>query len=406
MINNTQRCNNSLELLVFYISSMSKRDFYEILGVAKTASDDELKKAYRKLAMQLHPDRNPGDKKAEEKFKEASHAYDVLSDPQKRAAYDRFGHAAFEGGGMGGGAGGAGGGGFDFSGSFSDIFEDLFSGAFSGGAAGNRRGGNQAQRGADLRYNMQITLDEAFKGKQESINVTTAVSCSPCSGSGAEKGSKPEMCSTCSGVGRVRASQGFFTVERTCASCQGSGKVIKNPCRSCAGTGRTRKEKTLSVNIPAGVEEGTRIRLSGEGEAGARGGPNGDLYLFVSIKPHQIFERDGADIHCHVPIRMTTAILGGSVEMPTIDGSRVKVTIPEGTQAGHQFRIRGKGMSVLRSGHRGDMYLHAKIETPTKLSKRQRELLTEFDKLDNDTHSSPETESFFSKIKEFWGSGS
>lgn len=376
-----------------------KQDFYQILGVSKTASDDELKKAYRKLAMQHHPDRNPGDKKAEEKFKELSHAYDILSDPQKRAAYDRMGHAAFEGG-MGGGAG-AGAGGFDFSGSFSDIFEDLFGGAF-GGAGGRGRGGQQqAARGADMRYNLQISLEDAFKGKQESIKITTAVACESCAGSGAEKGSKQEMCPTCGGVGRVRASQGFFTVERTCHSCQGAGKVIKNPCKSCAGTGRKRKEKTLAVSIPAGVEEGTRIRLAGEGEVGNRGGPAGDLYIFISIRPHSIFERDGADIHCHVPIRMTTAILGGSVEMPTIDGSRVKVTIPEGTQAGHQFRIKGKGMSVLRSAHRGDMYLHAQIETPTKLSKKQRDLLKEFETEDH--HSSPQTEKFFSKMKELWG---
>jgi len=378
-----------------------KSDFYQVLGVSKTATDDELKKAYRKLAMQYHPDRNPGDKKAEEKFKELSHAYDVLSDSQKRAAYDRFGHAAFEGGGMGGGGGQAGG--FDFSGSFSDIFEDLFGGAFGGG--GNARRGNQQQqaaRGADMRYNLQISLEEAFKGKNESIKIATAVACDGCSGTGAEKGSKPEMCPSCNGAGRMRSSQGFFTVERTCSSCQGSGKVIKNPCRQCAGTGRTRKEKTLAVNIPAGVEEGTRIRLAGEGEVGARGGPAGDLYIFLSVKQHPIFERDGADIHCHVPIKMTTAILGGTVEMPTIDGGRVKVTIPEGTQAGHQFRVKGKGFSVLRSAHRGDMYLHAQIETPVKLSKKQKDLLRDFDKEDHG-HTSPQTEKFFSKMKEFLG---
>lgn len=378
-----------------------KQDLYQILGVAKTATDDELKKAYRKLAMQHHPDRNPGDKKAEEKFKELSHAYDVLSDSQKRAAYDRFGHAAFEGG-MGGGAGGPGAGGFDFSGSFSDIFEDLFGGAFGGGGRQQQRGGQQrAERGADMRYNLQISMEEAFRGKTESIKIATAVACEVCSGSGAEKGSKPETCPTCNGAGRVRSSQGFFTVERTCNTCHGSGKIIKNPCKNCAGTGRTRKEKTLSVSIPAGVEEGTRIRLAGEGEVGARGGPAGDLYIFLSIKPHPLFERDGADIHCHVPIKMTTAILGGSVEMPTIDGSRVKVTIPEGTQTGHRFRIKGKGFSVLRSAHRGDMYLHAEIETPTKLSKKQRDLLKEFDK--EDQHSSPQTEKFFSKIKDVFG---
>ena len=377
-----------------------KPDFYQTLGVAKTATDDELKKAYRKLAMQYHPDKNPGDKAAEQKFKEASEAYDVLKDADKRAAYDRFGHAAFQGG-MGGGAGGAAGG-FDFSGSFSDIFEDLFGGAFGGGG-GRRSAGatSQAQRGADMRYNLQISLEDAFKGKNESIKVTTSVGCETCSGSGAEKGSKPEMCGTCGGVGRVRASQGFFTVERTCHTCQGSGKVIKNPCKGCAGTGKTRKEKTLAVNIPAGVEEGTRIRLAGEGEAGTRGGPSGDLYIFLSVKSHPIFERDGADIHCHVPIKMTTAILGGSIEVPTIDGSRVKVTIPEGTQGGHRFRVKGKGMSVLRSSHRGDMYLHAEIETPTRLSKKQRDLLKEFDK--DDAGTSPQSDKFFSKMKEFWG---
>lgn len=377
------------------------KDFYEILGVSKTASEDELKKAYRKLAMQYHPDKNPGDKAAEEKFKEISHAFDVLSDAQKRAAYDRFGHDAFNQGGMGGAGGGAGMGGFDFSSSFSDIFEDLFGGAFGGGGGG-KRGGQQAQRGADLRYNLQVTLEEAFSGKQENIKITTAVSCTSCSGTGAEKGSKPEMCPTCSGIGRVRSSQGFFTVERTCPQCQGSGKVIKNPCKTCAGSGRTRKEKNLSVNIPAGVEEGTRIRLAGEGEVGARGGAAGDLYIFISVKPHELFIREGADIHCTIPIKMTAAILGGSVEVPTIDGGRVKVTIPEGTQSGHQFRLKGKGMSVLRSGHRGDMYIHAQVETPTKLNKKQRELLKEFEKLDDDTHSSPQSEKFFSKMKEFW----
>lgn len=384
---------------------MSKRDFYEILGVAKTASDDELKKAYRKLAMKLHPDRNPGDKKAEEQFKEASHAYDVLSDPQKRAAYDRFGHAAFENGGMGGGAGGAGASGFDFSGSFSDIFEDLFGGAFGGGGGGRRAGGGaqQAQRGADMRYDVQVSLEEAFKGKQESIKITTNVSCDVCHGTGAEKGSKMEMCPTCGGAGRVRTSQSIFTVERTCHTCQGSGRIIKNPCKSCAGTGRKRKQKNLNVNIPAGVENGTRIRLAGEGEAGMRGGTQGDLYIFISVKPHQLFERDGADLHCHVPIKMTTAILGGSVEMPTIDGGRVKVTIPEGTQAGHRFRIKGKGMSVIRSSHRGDMYLHAVIETPTKLNKKQKDLLKEFDNLDDDAHTSPQSEKFFTRMKELWG---
>ena len=380
---------------------MSKPDFYQTLGVSKTASDDELKKAYRKLAMQYHPDRNPGDKKAEEKFKEASHAYDVLSDSQKRAAYDRFGHAAFEGGGMGG-AGGAGAAGFDFSGSFSDIFEDLFGGAF--GAGGGKRGQQEAPRGSDLRYNLQVTLEEAFKGKQETIKITTAVSCEGCHGSGGEKGSKPVMCPTCQGAGRVRSSQGFFTVERTCHTCQGSGKIIKDPCKQCAGTGRTRKEKTLSVNIPAGVEEGTRIRLANEGEVGARGGATGDLYIFLSVKPHELFVREGADIHCTIPIKMTVAALGGSFEAPTIDGGRVKVTVPEGTQNGHQFRLKGKGFSVLRSSHRGDMYIHAQVETPTKLHKKQRDILKDFEKADSGT--SPMSEKFFTRVKELWGGNS
>lgn len=375
---------------------MASKDYYDILGVARTASADELKKAYRKLAMQHHPDRNPGDKKAEEKFKEISHAYDVLSDEQKRAAYDRYGHDAFNNG-MGG-AGGAGAGGFDFGGNFADIFEDLFGGM--GGGRGRAGGGNNPARGADLRYNLNVTLEEAFKGKQETIKVTTAVACEPCEGSGSEKGSKPVTCPTCNGQGRVRMQQGFFVTERSCASCQGTGKIIKDPCKSCAGSGRVRKEKKLAVNIPAGVEEGTRIRLSGEGEVGMRGGPAGDLYIFIGVKPHGLFSRDGADIHCQIPITISTAALGGSVEVPTIDGGRVKVTIPEGTQNGHQFRLRGKGMSILRSSGRGDMYLHTSVETPVKLNKKQREILKDFEKAGAGT--SPQSDSFFAKVKEFW----
>lgn len=375
----------------------SKKDFYELLGVSRTASADDIKKAYRKLAMQYHPDKNPGDAKAEEMFKEISNAYEVLQDEQKRAAYDRYGHDAFTQGGMGG-AGGGMGGGFDFNSSFADIFEDLF------GMGGGRRSGasqqQQATRGADLRYNMHITLEEAFKGKQETIKITTSVACDSCSGSGGEKGSKPMTCGTCGGQGRVRASQGFFTVERTCPGCQGMGKVIKDPCRACAGSGRTRKEKKLAVNIPAGVEEGTRIRLSGEGEVGVRGGQAGDLYIFLSIAPHDIFRRDGHDIHCTVPLKMTTAALGGTVEVPTIDGGRVKVTIPEGTQNEHQFRLRGKGMSILRSSARGDMYIHALVETPVKLNKKQRDLLKDFEKTSEGT--SPESDSFFARMKDFW----
>ena len=374
------------------------KDFYQILGVSKGASADELKKAYRKLAMQYHPDKNKGDKSAEEKFKEISHAYDILSDEQKRAAYDRYGHDAFTQGGMGGAGGGAGAAGFDFSSGFADIFEDLF--GMGGGRAGGGRAQNSPARGADLRYNVSITLEEAFKGKQETIKVTTAATCETCSGSGGANGSKPVDCTTCHGTGRIRASQGFFTVERTCATCGGMGKTIKDPCKSCAGSGRVRKEKTLSVSIPAGVEEGTRIRLSNEGEVGMRGGPAGDLYIFISVKDHRLFQRDGADIHCSIPISMTTATLGGSIEVPTIDGARVKVSIPEGTQYGHQMRLRGKGMSVLKSGHRGDMYIHTLVETPVKLNKKQKDLLKEFDKVGE--HTSPLSESFFSKVKEFW----
>lgn len=378
------------------------KDFYETLGVAKTASADDLKKAYRKLAMQHHPDRNPGDKKAEEKFKEISHAYDILSDDQKRAAYDRFGHQAFENGGMGNaGAGGHPGAGFDFGANFADIFDDLFGNL--GGGGRQQRGGsaNGASRGSDLRYDMQISLEEAFKGKQETIKITTSAACDGCKGTGAEKDSKPINCPTCNGTGRIRSSQGFFTVERTCNGCGGNGKIIKNPCKTCAGSGRVRKDKTLNVTIPVGVEEGTRIRLTGEGEAGARGGPAGDLYIFVSVRAHPLFQRDGADLHCRVPLKMTTATLGGAIEVPTIGGGRVKVTIPEGTQSGHQFRLKGKGMPVLRSSYHGDMYIHVQVETPVKLTKKQKEMLKEFDGADGEGHS-PESEGFFKKIKDFF----
>lgn len=374
-------------------------DFYSVLGVQKGANEDELKKAYRKLAMQYHPDKNPGDAEAEKKFKSINEAYDTLKDPQKRAAYDRFGHEAFTGG-----AGGAGPGGFDFSGSsFSDIFEDLF-GDFTG-QRGGRRGGGQANpsaaRGNDLRYNLDISLEEAFKGKQQTIKVTTSGSCDVCEGSGAEKGSSAESCGTCNGRGTVRAQQGFFTIERSCSTCHGTGKVIKHPCKNCAGSGRIRKEKSLSVSIPAGVEEGTRIRLSGEGEAGFRGGQAGDLYIFIAVRPHKIFRRDGANIYCQVPLPFATASLGGSVEVPTVDGGRVKVNIPEGTQAGHQFRLKGKGMSVLRSSARGDMYLEVAVETPVNLSKKQKDLLKEFEK-SADAKTSPASDSFFTRVKEFW----
>ncbi|MDE1149106.1 MAG: molecular chaperone DnaJ [Azospirillaceae bacterium] len=375
---------------------MAKQDYYELLGVAKTATADDLKKAYRKLAMQYHPDRNQGDKAAEQKFKEVSEAYEVLKDEQKRAAYDRFGHAAFE---NGGGRPGAGPGGFDFGSGFADIFEEMF-GDFMGG----RRGGPQGPgRGSDLRYNLEISLEDAFKGSSTTVRVPTSVACDVCSGTGAESGTQPVTCPTCNGAGKVRAQQGFFTIERTCPACSGAGRVIKDPCRNCGGAGRVRKEKTLQVNIPAGVEDGTRIRLTGEGEAGARGAPPGDLYIFLAIAPHTMFLRDGANIQCRVPIPMTTAALGGTVEVPTIDGSRARVSIPPGTQSGHQFRLKGKGMSVLRSTQRGDMYVTALVETPVNLNKRQQELMREFEKAGEEkggTH--PESEGFFAKVKELW----
>ena len=377
---------------------MAKRDFYEVLGTTKGADEKDLKAAYRKLAKQYHPDANPGDADAEAKFKEINEAYDTLKDPQKRAAYDQFGHAAFEGGGFG--AGGAGGGfGPEFGSSMSDIFEDLF-GEFVGGGrrGGGRRGGN---RGADLRYNMEVTLEEAYTGKTAQIRVPTRIACDVCHGSGAKPGTSPKTCATCGGHGKVRASQGFFSIERTCPTCQGRGQIIEDPCINCGGTGRMTKERTLSVNIPAGVEDGTRIRLAGEGEAGVGGAPSGDLYIFLSIKPHPMFQRDGADIFCRVPISMTAAALGGSIEVPTIDGGRTRVKIPEGTQTGKQFRLRSKGMTVLRSTQTGDMYIQVTVETPTNLSRRQREILKEFDELSGET-TNPESRGFFAKAKDFW----
>lgn len=381
---------------------MSKRDYYEVLGVAKGADKDELKKAYRKKAMQFHPDRNPGDKEAEASFKEVNEAYEVLKDDQKRAAYDRFGHDAFANGMGGGGRAGAGAGGFDFGGGFADIFDEMF-GDFMGGRRGGA-GGNANLRGSDLRFDMEITLEEAFSGKTATVTIPTSAPCEPCKGTGGKDGSAPASCPTCGGIGRVRAQQGFFTIERTCPSCHGQGKVIKDPCPSCGGSGRQRKDKTLEVRIPAGVEEGTRIRLSGEGEAGLRGGPAGDLYIFLGIKPHRIFQRDGANIYCKVPIPMTTAALGGSVEVPTIDGSRARVTIPKGTQTGHQFRLKDKGMSVLRSQARGDMYIQATVETPANLTAEQEDLLRKFEEAGkgNEHKQSPESTSFFKRVKELW----
>jgi molecular chaperone DnaJ len=371
---------------------MAKQDYYETLGVSKDANADDLKRAYRKMAMQYHPDRNSGDKTAEQKFKDVSEAYDVLKDDQKRAAYDRFGHAAFENGGAGAGAGGFGG----FSGGFADIFEEMF-----GAMGGARRESGPNRSGSDLRYNLEISLEDAFKGKQTTVRVNTFAQCEPCHGRGAEPGSAPATCRTCQGHGRVRAQQGFFTIERTCPTCQGAGTVIEKPCRSCGGQGRVRREKTLSVNIPPGVEDGTRIRLAGEGEVGPHGGGAGDLYIFISIAQHAIFQRDGANIYCRVPLPFTTAALGGSVEVPTVEGTRTKVTVPAGTQSGHRFRLRGKGMTVLRSPTRGDMYVQAVVETPVNLTKRQQELLREFEQ-EGGGKTNPESEGFFARVKEFF----
>jgi len=374
---------------------MAKRDYYEVLGVSKTADEKDLKSAFRKLAMQFHPDRNPGNAEAEAKFKEINEAYDVLKDEQKRAAYDRFGHAAFENG-MGGG-GGAGFNG-DFAQTMSDIFENFFGGDF-GGRGGRGSGGRE--RGADLRYNMEISLEEAYAGKKVEIRVPTTVSCEACNGTGAKPGTSAQSCRTCGGQGRVRAVQGFFTIERTCPTCQGRGQVIPDPCKKCGGSGHTATEKTLEVAIPAGIEEGTRIRVAGEGEAGVRGGPPGDLYIFIAIKPHAFFQRDGADVYCRVPISLTTAALGGGFDVPTLSGEKTKVRVPDGTQTGKQFRLKGKGMPVMRTHGHGDMYIQVTVETPRNLTKRQRELLEEFEKESSGT-THPESEGFFSKVRDFF----
>lgn len=378
---------------------MAKRDYYEILGAPRGASADELKKAYRTKAKELHPDRNSDNPNAEAQFKEVNEAYEVLKDADKKAAYDRYGHAAFEGGGGGGRGypGGAGNG--DFASAFSDVFEDLF-GDFMGGRGGGGGGRSRAQRGSDLRYNLRVSLEEAFKGVQKTINVPTSIACDTCRGSGAEGGAEPVTCPTCSGMGKVRAQQGFFTVERTCPTCSGMGQIIKNPCRSCGGAGRIEKERSLSVNIPAGVETGTRIRLAGEGEAGLRGGPAGDLYIFIEVKEHALFQRDGVHLFCRIPVSITTAALGGEVEVPTIDGGKSRVKVPAGSQTGKQMRLRSKGMPALRGGGTGDMVLELAVETPVNLTARQRELLTEFEKLSEENN--PEGSSFFSKVKGFW----
>ncbi len=377
---------------------MSKRDYYEVLDCDRGADEVVLKTSYRKLAMKWHPDRNQGNPEAEIRFKEVNEAYEVLKDPQKRGAYDRFGHAAFENGG-----GGAGGPGFgnDFASSFADIFDDLFGGNMGRGRGGGGNAGGGRGRGSDLRYNMDITLEEAYAGKAAQIKIPASVQCEACHGSGAKAGTQPKACRTCGGAGKIRHAQGFFTLERTCPTCQGRGSVIEDPCGACGGAGRVTKERTLSVQIPPGVEDGTRIRLGGEGEAGLRGGPAGDLYIFLTIEPHAFFQREGADLYCRVPISMCTAALGGTVEVPTISGEKSNVKIPEGTQSQKRFRLAGKGMPILRSHSRGDMYVQVVVETPQKLTKRQKELLAEFDKeCSGETH--PESSGFFGRVKEFF----
>ncbi|MEM8833089.1 MAG: molecular chaperone DnaJ [Pseudomonadota bacterium] len=377
------------------------KDFYKTLGVTKTASADEIKKAYRKQAMKYHPDQNKDDKEAEAKFKEVNEAYDVLKDEQKRAAYDRFGEAAFDGS-MGGGAGGGNpfGGGFSGAGNFSDIFEDMF-GDFMGGG----RSSNGPMRGSDVQYGLDITLDEAYKGLEKNITIAMNATCDACEGTGAEKGTTPETCTTCNGTGRIRAQQGFFTIEKTCDTCGGAGQIIKTPCKKCNGAGRVRKEKTLKVNIPKGIETGRRIRLSGEGEGGLKGGPSGDLYILINVKEHNFFKRDGANLYGRVPIPMTTATLGGEIDVPTIEGKTTKVKVPGGTQTGQQFRLKEKGMPVMRSNQHGDMYIEIFVETPVNLNSKQKKALQDLDKdlsgKDGKKYS-PESSGFINRMKDLW----
>jgi molecular chaperone DnaJ len=377
---------------------MAQKDYYEVLGVSKSASAQELKSAYRKKAMQYHPDKNPNDKTAEEKFKEVNEAYEVLSDAQKRAAYDQYGHAAFQ---QGGGGAGAGFGGFDFNqqgfGGFSDIFESMF-GDFS---AGGRQGSERSFRGDDLRYDLDITLSEAFQGSKREISVTKLLACDHCHGSGAAAGKKPENCSTCGGTGRVRMQQGFFMMERTCGTCGGAGKVIKDPCKHCHGRGHVKGTKKLQVTIPSGIEDGVQIRLTGEGNAGTQGASSGDLYVFIHIKPHELFQRREADLLCQVPISMVMAATGGTIEVPTIDGTRVSVKIPAGTQPGDKFRLKDKGMTIYRKSTRGDMFVEVRVEIPRNLSKEQKEILEQFNKTSKEEKNQPDSFNFFKKMKKF-----
>ena len=377
---------------------MAKRDYYEILGVAKNASEEEIKKAYRKLAMKYHPDRNPDSKGAEDKFKEAKEAYEMLSDPGKREAYDRYGHAGVDPN-MGGGGFGAGGAGF--GGGFSDAFGDIFGDIFGQSARG--RAGPQVYRGADLRYNLEITLEQAAHGYDTTIRVPSWDECDTCHGSGAKPGTSPTTCTTCGGQGQVRMQQGFFSIQQTCPKCHGTGKMIPNPCPTCSGAGRIKRNKTLEVKIPAGIDDGMRIRSSGNGEPGMNGGPPGDLYVEIRIKPHPVFQRDGDDLHCEIPVSFAKAALGGEVEVPTLNG-KASFTLPEGTQSGKTFRLRSKGIKGVRSGYAGDLFCHVVLETPVKLTERQKELLQEFEKLTTAGGSkhSPQSKSWKDKVKEFF----
>ncbi|MBI3419904.1 MAG: molecular chaperone DnaJ [Proteobacteria bacterium] len=377
----------------------AKADYYELLGVSRDANGETLKRAYRKLAMECHPDRNPGDAKAEHKFKEISEAYSILSDEQKRAAYDRFGHGAFEQGGMGGFD-------FGFSGGLSDILEEVF-GEFMGGA--RPRSTNAPQRGRDLRHDMEITLEESFSGVEKDIRVASLVPCETCKGSGAKQGTHPTICRQCAGAGKVRLQQGFFLIERSCPVCHGGGKVIEHPCTTCHGQGRQHKEQQLQVTIPCGVDQGTRIRVAGKGEAGLRGGPNGDLYVFMAIKPHAFFHREGANLLVRIPVSLSQAALGGKLEVPTLSGEPAELSLPEGTQSGAQFRLKSLGMNMLQQARvrgepqRGDLFVEISVETPINLSKKQRELLKEFEQAGEIKKNNPQAQGFLERMKTFLG---